>query len=461
MKKGGRKSGQKRIRPAFVLFILFLFFLLFSFASPPANAQSYSEGGNFFVDKRTVSVDEEVQFTVPSPFATTVIWNFGDGTQANGTSVNHTYDELGNYQVNAYIIENGTIVADHIVITVEISSGEYFTTAACWGCCFPIFLTPFLLLGVLLKWRNKKKDPKGRNYHFSVTQSVLVPILIASLAAQFLVFFYFPIAGFCGGFLMVATAFIFVLLMYVTVLFLKRTGRGSEFFSQIILIPRFRRKLRRFSQEPFKAFWDRINFAFHLSPMAMAISLFLTALVANQLDSIDAVMSDSKIFTILLLAPFLAIVIAPIQLLFDSSLVLINHKDVASAIQIRYLGKIFRRSAQSITGFSAAIAFVGVIIEIYTQNFLNWVTVYAIGEALSMILAWALLIYSGLWVTMFVYGFFHEFVLDFMNKMILKLGLPVYVISESRDRSEIKLEKVSVEDSDEMERLVERRFSSE
>ena len=316
-----------------------------------------------------------------------------------------------------------------------------------------VFLLPFVGIGILLQRRAKKKDPEGERLHFGLVSTILLPILIGSLVTQIFYFFIPLLLGVCGAMLMLLVGLVFVLVYYPAFRFIKKTRITKGVFEGLCIIPKHRTRVRTFKEAFFGSIWDRIILAFRFSPMALAIAFFLSALVANQLESSREIWDNYWIMGIMLLAPIISVIISPIQLVFDSSIVLLNRKNIKKAIQIRYLGEKIRKAAQNITGFGAVIAFISVIVDIYTDSLLDPITIIALSDALFLILTWSLTIFAALYLVMFVYTFFHEPLLKMFNRRILKLDLPVYVIEESTDGKEIRLRQVELR-SDDIEEIL-------
>ena len=90
----------------------------------------------------------------------------------------------------------------------------------------------------------------------------------------------------------------------------------------------------------------------------------------------------------------------------------------------------------------------GVVVDVYSESFLQWSTIMAISEALLLIVIWSLFIYAGLYLTMFIYTFFHEPLLKMLNRRVLALDLPVYFIDESKDGKIIRLRQVELRTKD-------------
>lgn len=62
---------------------------------------------SFVVSDDTICVGESVTFTSTSTFADSLVWQLGDGTTVNGTSINHTYGFAGNYPIQLTIFGAG------------------------------------------------------------------------------------------------------------------------------------------------------------------------------------------------------------------------------------------------------------------------------------------------------------------------------------------------------------------
>ncbi len=173
---------------AIVAFILLLAVLPLS-----ATAQPEAE----FDAPDTVEPGEEIEFNAkPSQGdQVTYIWVFGDGEQATGQNVNHTYDRAGEYTVTL-IVTNSTGAVDSTSHQVHVEEG-FSSEAAMWiigsivfsiviSIAFTIAPIVFILVGVYLAYKMYKHGKEHKVMEHTVP--FIIAIIVASYVGMMLWF---------------------------------------------------------------------------------------------------------------------------------------------------------------------------------------------------------------------------------------------------------------------------------
>lgn len=104
--------------------IFFIFFFLLLVAPFYIKAQEVVDPG---IDKRTAYVNENLVFSLKSRSEfwgdeVLVIWDFGNGEQAQGKEVAYKYNKAGEYLVLVYVLGEDEVISDNIILVIKEKS---------------------------------------------------------------------------------------------------------------------------------------------------------------------------------------------------------------------------------------------------------------------------------------------------------------------------------------------------